>query len=57
MAGQSHKGCDFIAKKPFKRCEKVGDDGTLAYESCPVACGLCGCQDSTTWTYKGTTPR
>lgn len=33
------KGCNWINKKPDRRCGKVGDDGsTLASEACPEAC-------------------
>ena len=49
---------------PDDRCSEEGDDGTLATEGCPDACGLCPedesattaptqCTDSTEWGYKG----
>ena len=54
--------CDHVAERPDKRCDKEGDDLTLAYESCPVTCGTCPvitgggdndgeCTDDPTWTY------
>ena len=34
-------------------CSKDDGDDWLALDACPVACGTCGCTDSTTWLYKG----
>ena len=33
--------CNWIARKPDKRCGKKGDDGRRASEACPEACGSC----------------
>jgi hypothetical protein len=33
------KKCRWVAKKPERRCKKVGEDSTTGFESCPKACG------------------
>ena len=33
--------CDHVAKKPEKRCGRVGNDGVVASEACPKTCGTC----------------
>jgi hypothetical protein len=33
--------CDHVAKKPEKRCERVGNGGVVASEACPKTCGAC----------------
>ena len=33
--------CDHVAKKPEKRCGRVGDGGVVASEACPKTCGTC----------------
>ena len=45
-----------MAKKPDKYCGKdnyADDDGWTAYAACSATCETCGCEDSTTWLYKG----
>ena len=48
-----------MADKPDERCyEEESDDGTMAYEGCPDACGLCAeevCEDDAAW-YKAGKP-
>ena len=39
--GRKQQGCDHVALRPNRRCNKVGTGGVLAYEACPVACGTC----------------
>ena len=34
-------GCDHVAKKPEKRCGRVGNGGVVASEACPETCGAC----------------
>ena len=34
-------GCDHVAKKPEKRCGRVGNGGVVASEACPKTCGTC----------------
>ena len=33
--------CDHVAKKPEKRCGRVGNGGVVASEACPKTCGTC----------------
>lgn len=40
-SGTFASDCDWVADSPTDRCITNGSTGTLAYESCPVACGLC----------------
>lgn len=35
------KTCSWVANKPGNRCGKVGTEGVVASEACPVACGAC----------------
>lgn len=59
----SWKDCDWVAKKPYKRCNKKGDDKRRAYEACLDTCDSCQptptptpaptvCQDNEQWFYK-----
>jgi hypothetical protein len=33
--------CEIVAIVPGIRCDWIGDDGTIARDSCPVACDAC----------------
>lgn len=35
------KSCHFVAGDPRRRCRWRGADRTVAYDGCPVACGVC----------------
>jgi len=35
------RNCDWVAKKPSKRCKVKGKDHTVAADACPMACGKC----------------
>ncbi|KAJ1460969.1 hypothetical protein M885DRAFT_433419 [Pelagophyceae sp. CCMP2097] len=54
-SGQPKKPCDWVARKPDKRCEKSDPDDVLGAVACPVACNTCDsdndavCDDSPTW--------
>lgn len=40
-SGAMTSDCDWVADSPIDRCVVNGSTGTFAFESCPVACGLC----------------
>jgi hypothetical protein len=41
-AGFPDRGCAQIADdRDLRGCEWIGEDGTLALESCPASCGTC----------------
>lgn len=54
--GKSSRDCDWVAKKPNKRCSKKDEEGLKASKACLVACGEC-CHDSTAWMWKGKSSR
>lgn len=35
------KNCDWVSKKPQRRCSLVDKDKTAAFRGCPIACGVC----------------
>ena len=39
--GKSSRDCDWVAKKPNKRCSKKDEEGLEASKACLVACGEC----------------
>ncbi|KAJ8613780.1 hypothetical protein CTAYLR_008858 [Chrysophaeum taylorii] len=40
-ASEPEKGCAWVSSFTEARCVVKGDDGTFAYESCPVSCSTC----------------
>ena len=40
------KTCDWVAKKPKRRCRAKDSDKTRAFDGCPVACDTCPASDS-----------
>jgi len=39
--GNERKDCAWVGRDKQDRCDKLGEDGTLAYESCRFSCGSC----------------
>jgi len=39
--GKTWKSCDWVSESSSSRCDKTGNDGTTAYESCLASCGSC----------------
>lgn len=35
------RNCKWVGRKTKRRCRKIGEDGTTAYEGCPKSCGSC----------------
>ena len=50
-AGEKEEfGCCHVAERPETRCGRTSDDGVVASDACPVACGFCEpCVDDGQW--------
>jgi hypothetical protein len=55
--GDKTQTCDWVAKRPGRRCNRVGRIGKTkshARTACPLTCNRCrSCQDDTKWMFQG----